>query len=136
MVSHENLVIAGSFVLLVIAVIGLHALERVLGIAVSQHPLVAFLVVVGIAIVLPQLYLARTDDELSPRTRVRFAAAAIAAFALLFASDVLLSGLGPAPLEDAETVQNLAILAIGAVALLAMLGYEAVAGYRSSATGE
>ncbi|EMA42326.1 hypothetical protein [Halobiforma nitratireducens] len=138
MVSRENRVIAASFVLLVIAIGVLTAIDSALEVSLGEHPLPAFLVVVGIAVVLPQLYLAATtpDDgeEISPRARVRFAAVAIAAFAVLFASDVLLTGVGAAPLEDAETLQNLVILGIGGLAVLGLIASEFLAGYRSDSS--
>ncbi|AFZ72333.1 hypothetical protein [Natronobacterium gregoryi] len=140
MVSRENRAIAGSFVLLVTAIAVLTAIDSYTGISMGQHPLPAFLLLVGFAVVVPQLYLAATDDgesdDVSPQARVRFATVAIAAFALLFASDVLLTGFEASPLEDTEALQNLLILAIGAVSLLVLLGYELVAGSRSSGSGE
>ncbi|SDQ27399.1 hypothetical protein [Natronobacterium texcoconense] len=140
MVSRENRVIAGSFVLLVTAIAVLTAIDSYTGVSMGEHPLPAFLLLVGFAVVVPQLYLAATNggesDDISPQARVRFATVAITAFALLFASDVLLTGFEANPLEDVEALQNLLILAIGAVSLLVLLGYELVSGYRSSGSGE
>ncbi|APW96559.1 hypothetical protein CHINAEXTREME_01695 [Halobiforma lacisalsi AJ5] len=137
MVSRENRVIVGSFVLLVAAIALLTTIDRYLGVSLDQHPLPAFLVVVGVAVVLPQLYLAVTtpDDgeEVSPRARVRFAAVAIAAFAVMFAGGTItgLADLTGGALEDPETLQHLAILSVGALALVALVGYEFLDGYRS-----
>jgi len=135
MVSRENRAIAGSFVLLAVAIVVLTAIDTYLDVSMGHHPLPAFLVVVGLAVVVPQLYLAVTDpdedDEVSPRARVRFAAIATAAFSLLFASDVLVTGIEASPLEDLETLQNLSILAIGGGSLLGLIAYELAVGHRS-----
>ncbi|MFU8866645.1 hypothetical protein [Natronococcus sp.] len=82
--SRENRAILASFGLFVLALGGLAVLEGTLGVPVGDGPLAAL--AFAIAIVLPQLYLARTDDEVAPRTRLGVAAVLAGLFALGFAA--------------------------------------------------
>ncbi|RQG98859.1 hypothetical protein EA472_16200 [Natrarchaeobius oligotrophus] len=136
MVSREDRVIAGSVVLLLAVATGLVVLNAATGVMPTEQPLVAYLLVTGLAIVGPQLYLAATDDDVSPRTRVRFAAIALGAFALLFADvSAVERGLATGSIVEREALQHLAIAAIGGGGFVALVCYEFVAGYRSHADG-
>ncbi|RQG91125.1 hypothetical protein EA462_03775 [Natrarchaeobius halalkaliphilus] len=138
MVSRENLVIVSSFVLLVLALAGIGIVDGATTVALGEYPLVMYLLFAGLTIVGPQLYLAATDDDVPPRTRVRFATIVWGLFALVMADvsraeAVLGSGILGA---DLETLQHLAILAIGGGAFVALVCHEFVAGYRSQETDE
>ncbi|WP_293030200.1 hypothetical protein [Natronococcus sp.] len=82
MSSRENRAILASFGVFVFALAGIAVLEGALGIPVGDGPLAAL--AFAVAIVLPQLYLARTDDEVAPRTRLGVAAVLMGLFALGF----------------------------------------------------
>lgn len=130
MVSRENRVILGSVALLVLAIAGGAALERVLGVAVLEQPLVVFVLLYGLPIVVPQLYLAATGDEdASPRARIWLAAivTALFAFALTDGTDVQWS----TAFDDLETFQYALIAGLGAAALAGALGYEILVSSRS-----
>ncbi|WP_306056057.1 hypothetical protein [Natronococcus wangiae] len=118
MISRENAAILGSFALLVLVLAGFSALQR-LGVPVGDYPLVGFLVAVGVAIVLPQLYLARTDDEVAPRTRLWLAAILSGLFAIAFVTE-------PNGFKDAL------VLGVAGGALLVVCWYEARAAYRDA----
>ncbi|AEH36485.1 hypothetical protein [Halopiger xanaduensis] len=133
MVSRENRVIAGSFVLFVLAIVGLLALETVTGVAAGEYPLVAFLVVYGLPVVAPQLYLAATGSgDVSPRTRVRFAVAFSGVFALVIVGGADVDWSWSIAFDDLETVQYTLLGAIGIGAFAGLLCYEVLEGYRSS----
>ncbi|MEY7851943.1 hypothetical protein AB7C87_22385 [Natrarchaeobius sp. A-rgal3] len=137
MLSRENRVIVGSFVLLVIAVAALAVVEVAFDVPIGQQPLLSYLLVTGLVVVTPQLYLAATDDDISARTRVRFTALAIGAFALWFAGHATYQVEWGALLEaEPAVLQEVAILAIGTAAVLGLVCYEFVAGYRSSGGNE
>ncbi|OVE83937.1 hypothetical protein [Natronolimnobius baerhuensis] len=135
MLTRENLVILGSLALLfALLLVGLPLLEDATGLSINDYPLPAFLLFVGLAIVLPQLSLARTDAEASPRTRIRFAVIATGLFALLFTGGTYPEAALEAPLENLESLQGLVILVIGAGAFLGLVGYEFVAGFGSQSS--
>lgn len=117
MIDREGRVIVGSFLVFVVVSAGSVVLERQTGIALREWPLVAFLLVVGVAIALPQLYLAWTETSATSRTRLRFAAVTTAAFAVVFA-------------DDAAGARHLLLAAIGTGALLGLFCYEAFVEYR------
>ena len=121
MLSHENRVILGSFCLALVVLAGVTVTEQVLGIRYSSYPVVAFLMYAGVAVGLPQLYLARTDTTVSPRSRVRFAVIVTMVFAAGFAG-------------MADGLQARLIVGIAGAAFLALVGYEFYAGYRESTT--
>ena len=133
MVSRENRVIAGSFVLFVLAIVGLLALESAIGVAVGEQPLVVFLVVYGLPIVAPQLYLAATDGGgVSPRIRIRFATIVTGLFALAIAGNADVGWANA--LDNLETIQYTLLGAIGVGAFAGLLCYEFLVGYRSGRT--
>ncbi|NGM68251.1 hypothetical protein G6M89_04375 [Natronolimnobius sp. AArcel1] len=135
MSARENLVILSSLALLVVLVlVGLPLLEDMTGFSINAYPLPGFLLVTGLAIVLPQLYLASTDTAVSPRSRVRFAVIATGIFALGFAGGTYPEAALEAPLENLESLQGLVILVIGAGAFLGLVCYEFLAGFRSEST--
>ena len=117
MIDREGRVVFGSFLAFVIVVAGSVVVEQRTGIALREWPLVAFLLVVGVAIALPQLYLAWTETGTRSRTRLRFAAVTTAAFAVAFA-------------DDATGARYLLLATIGTGALVSLLCYEALTGYR------
>ncbi|WP_246998427.1 hypothetical protein [Halosolutus gelatinilyticus] len=123
MVSRENRVIAGAFLIFAIGFLGLTVAEHRFGVLVDDSPLLAYLLLVGVAVVGPQLYLAATGDDVSPRYRLWFAAVAAAGF-------------GSAIASDAVGLQWTAIVAIAGSVFLIAAYYEAVAGYRASQATE
>ncbi|NKE34288.1 hypothetical protein GWG54_00385 [Natronococcus sp. JC468] len=82
MSSRENRAILAAFGLFVLVLAGLSVLEGTFGVPVGDGPLAAL--AFAVAIVLPQLYLARTDDEVAPRTRLGVAAVLAGLFAIGF----------------------------------------------------
>ncbi|WP_049926333.1 hypothetical protein [Halopiger goleimassiliensis] len=135
MPSRENLVILASLLLLFLFVLlGMPLLDRAVGVDLNRYPLPAFVLVAGLAVVVPQLSLARTDDAVTRRTRIRFAVIATGVFAVTFAGDTQLEdGLGWHLLSDLEALQSVLVLAIGAGAFLGLVAYEFAVGYRSGA---
>ena len=121
MVSRENRVILGSVLLLAVAVAAIIAAEQWLDLRYGDNPLLVFLLFAGLAVVVPQLYLARTDAEVDPRSRVRFAVIATMVFAVMFA-------------ESTADRQSQLILTIAGGAFLVLVAAEFVLGYRGSAT--
>ena len=118
MIDREGRVILGAFLAFVIAVATSIVIERQTGFTLHGRPLFAFLLFTGPAVVLPQLYLARTDVEPGPRSRVRFAAIATAAFAVAFA-------------DEATGSYYLLLAVIGTGSLLGLICYEALVEYRA-----
>jgi len=117
--SHENRVILASFCLAAIVLAGVIVAEQWLDIRFGSYPVVAFLLVAGLTVLLPQLYLAATDRTVSPRSRVRFAVVVTVVFALVFA-------------DGTDRLQDLLILAIAGGAFLTLVSYECYAGYRTT----
>ncbi|RQG97677.1 hypothetical protein [Natrarchaeobius chitinivorans] len=115
MVSRENRVLIGSLLLvwLVVTVIGLTGIG-------AESSVLAFVILAGIGIVLPQLYLAATDDDVPGRQRVRIAAVLALVIAML-------------GFPAATSSERLIIAGLVAALLLAVTGYEFAAGYRASA---
>lgn len=66
MLSRENRVILGSFLLFAVSIAGIAVADQRLDVRFADYPLVAFLVFAGLTIVGPQLYLARTDTNVDP----------------------------------------------------------------------
>lgn len=133
MVSRENRAIAGSFVLFVLAFVGLGVLEMATGVAVTDQPLVIFLLLAVPTVVGPQLYLAATDADVSPRTRIRFAVIATGVFAAMVADGPLLEDDLLSVLGDPRALQNVLIVTVAVGAFVGLVCYEFVAGYRSRA---
>ena len=123
MLSRENRVILGSFLLAGVVLAGIIFAEFWLGIRFSDYPVIAFLLFAGLTVGLPQMYLAKTDTTVSPRSRVRFAVIVTMVFAAGFA-------------QNADGIQQTLILAIGASAFLGLVGHEFVAGYRESSRND
>ncbi len=119
MLDREGRVLFGSLLAFVLAVAVSVVLEGQFGVSLRDGPVVAVLLFAGVAVALPQLYLAATDAPIRPRSRLRFAALATAVFAVAFAA-------------EADGVRELAIAAIGISALLALVCYEGLAGYRAA----
>ncbi|MFC6766546.1 hypothetical protein [Natrinema soli] len=118
MIDREGRVVFGSLFVFVVAVAGSIVVERQTGVALQDRPLLAFLVFAGIAVALPQLYLAVTETGPHSRSRLRFAAVATAVFAVAFA-------------DDASGARYLLIAAIGTGSILGLLCYETLEGYRA-----
>ncbi|PCR90841.1 hypothetical protein [Natrinema ejinorense] len=122
MIDRESRIVFGSLLLFVLAHAGSSIVDRQFGIALTGRPLLSFLLFAGVAVALPQLYLAVTDGGLSPRSRLRFVAVATATFAVAFAA-------------DADGLRNLLIATIGTASLLGLLCYEVLADYRAASDG-
>ncbi|WP_254762997.1 hypothetical protein [Natrinema marinum] len=119
MLDREGRVVFGSFLLFVLARTGSVVLEAQLGIALRDRPIPSLVLVAGVAVALPQLYLAVTDVEPTSHSRLRVAAIATAAFAATFA-------------PETDGARSLLIGAIGVGAILSLLCYEALSGYHAS----
>ncbi|OAQ53508.1 hypothetical protein HTG_08495 [Natrinema mahii] len=118
MIDREGRVLFGSLLVFVLAVAVSVVLEGQFGTSLRDGPVVAVLLFAGVAVAVPQLYLAVTDAAISPRSRLRFAALATAVFAVAFAA-------------EAEGLRELVIATIGTGALLALVCYEGITGYRA-----
>ncbi|QCS43807.1 hypothetical protein [Natrinema versiforme] len=123
MLDREDRIIFGSLLLLVLALSGSLVVDRQFGLGIQDWPLLSYLLFAGVAVALPQLYLAVTDGERSrngdrSRSRLRFAAVATAAFAIAFAA-------------DAEGLAHLVIGLIGSGSLVALVCYEVLTDYRA-----
>ena len=123
MIDREGRVVFGSLLAFVLAVSVSVVLERQAGMTVRESPLVVFVLVVGVAIGFPQLYLAwtgtGTERGTRSRTRLRFVAVTTAVFAVAFAH------------ETAGT-RYVLLAVVGIGALVALLCYEALSGYRAA----
>ncbi|WP_222920089.1 hypothetical protein [Natrinema sp. SYSU A 869] len=120
MIDREGRVIFGSLLLVVLALAGSIVVDRQFGVAIRDRPLLAFLLFAGVAVALPQLYLAVTDDdEDRSRSRLRFAAVAMATFAIAFAA-------------DADGGRHLLIALIGISSIVALVCYEVLTDYRTT----
>ncbi|MFA9503285.1 hypothetical protein ACERIM_10935 [Natrinema sp. H-ect1] len=119
MIDREGRVLFGSLLVFVLAVAVSVVLEGQFGVSLRDGPVVAVLLFAGVAVAIPQLYLAATDATIRPRSRLRFAALATAVFAVAFAA-------------EAEGLRELVIATIGTGALLALVCYEGVTGYRAA----
>ena len=114
-VSHENrvlLVSTGTVLLVLVAV----AVADIGG----ESALLTALVLAGVGVLAPQLYLAATDDEVNPRTRVRVG---------VLVTVVLLWGQWSVA---ADAVKPL-VAGAGVALLVGLVAYEFWAGYRSTA---
>ena len=81
MLSRENRAILASFGIFVLALAGVAVLVGTLGVPAGDGPIAAL--AFAVAIVLPQVYLAWTDDEVAPRTRLGVATVLAGLFALV-----------------------------------------------------
>jgi hypothetical protein len=117
MVSRENRVILASLALVALLAVA----ARLTGLG-DDSAVGVFLVVVGAGILLPQLYLARTDEGVDPGRRVRVGAFLTALFAFAIAN-------------GAPAFERRVLATVGLALLVALLVREAVAGYRDSLAG-
>lgn len=118
MIDRESRIIFGSFLVFVLVHAGSIVVDHQFGIGLQDLPFLSFLFA-SVAVALPQLYLADTDDGSHPRSRLRFAAVATAAFAVAFTA-------------DADGARYLLIATIGTGSLLGLVCYEALSGYRAA----
>ncbi|WP_436347208.1 hypothetical protein [Natronorubrum sp. FCH18a] len=117
MIDRDGRIVFGSLLVFVVILTGSNIADHQFGVSLHDHPLLSFLVFAGIAVVVPQLYLAATDDEPWPRERIQFVAVATAVFATLFAA-------------DATGIRYLVLASIGAVSLFALVCYEVLRWHR------
>jgi hypothetical protein len=115
MVSRENRVSLVSLGL--VALLGIVVAVTDIG---AESPITAFLLVAVVGVLLPQLYLARTGDEVGPAARVRVGGYLTALFAFAFAN-------------NAPAFERRVLATVGIGLLVALLVREAVAGYREAA---
>lgn len=114
MVSRVNRVLVASLALVFLS----FAVVAATGIGQGSG-LVAFVILAGVGFLAPQLYLARTDDTVSPRSRVRFGVVMTALVAFFSAGSA-------APPEQ----YVVGVLGLGLLGGLAV--YEFVDGYRAA----
>ena len=118
MAARENRVIVGAFVCFLLTVVVVGYADRVLELPLDG-PLVTFVLFAGIGIVGPQLYLAtRDEDDVSARSRVRFAVLSTFVLAVLFGGT--------------DGWQERLVLGTGVVAYLGYVAHQLAAGYRTS----
>ncbi|QFU81148.1 hypothetical protein [Natronorubrum aibiense] len=115
MVSRENRVLIGSLLAVWLAVIGI----GLTGIG-AQSAVVTFVVLAGIGIIAPQLYLAVTDADVSPERRVRIA--------VMLAIVIAMLGFG-----RVEPLERGVIGALVAALFVALVAFEFASGYRETA---
>lgn len=115
MVSRENAAILAAFALFVVAVAATTAAGY------GSNLLIGVLLVPGIVILLPQLYLALTDREsdVPARYRIRFGVLVT----ILYAGGAATTASG---------LERTTLQVVAAGLLVALLAYEVVAGYREA----
>lgn len=111
MLSRENRVLLGAMVLVVIVFIVLEWLSTSVGLEGLAGPLAGFILVVGLGVAAPQLYLAKTDSSREPATRLRIVVFLTVVFAFMFA-------LG------ASAFEQLVILGLTGLLVVGWFGYE------------
>lgn len=114
MVSRVNRVLLASFGLVLLS----FAVAAAIG-SGRWSGLVTFLVLGGIGFLAPQLYLARTDDTVSPRSRVRFGVVMTALTAFFSAG-------------SAAGSERYVVGTLGLGLLVGLAVYEFVDGYRDA----
>ncbi|USZ70682.1 hypothetical protein [Natronosalvus halobius] len=119
MVSRESRVLLGSMALVAAVILGLDLVTNALGLPRWSSPLFGFLVIVGLGVAVPQLYLARTDDERSPLTRLRIVVFLTVVFAFLFVG-------------GAQGLERQAIAGLTALTVVGWFGYEFLVAYRAA----
>lgn len=117
MIDRSGRIVFGSLLALVLILASSVVLEQQFGAGLQDYPLLAFLVFAGVALAGPQLYLAATDEDGPTRSRVQFAAIAVAVFATVFAG-------------NAEGVRYLLIATIGACSVFGLVCYELLSWYQ------
>lgn len=117
MVSRENRVLLASLALVALLAVAVSVTS--LG---SGNPIVAFLLVGVVGVLLPQLYLARTDDDIDPGSRIRVGGFLTALFAFAMAN-------------GAPAFERRVLATLGLGLLVALVVAEVVAGYRDSIPG-
>ncbi|MDQ2052551.1 hypothetical protein RBH26_19000 [Natronolimnohabitans sp. A-GB9] len=121
MLDRTGRVVFGSLLALALVLTGSVVVEEQFGVGLQAYPFLSFLVFAGIAIAVPQLYLAATDEG-STRSRVQFATVGTAVFAVAFAGDV-------------DGIQYLLIATAGAVAVIGLVCYELLRWHRITSDG-
>lgn len=114
MLSRENRVLLVALALVAVATAAVGAA----GVG-GDDPLLVLTVVAGLGVVAPQLYLAATGGDVSPRSRVR----AAVVVSLLFAFGLY----GTAPPD-----RRLPVAVAAGALLLGLVAYELLAGYRGA----
>ncbi|ELZ15156.1 hypothetical protein C477_18250 [Haloterrigena salina JCM 13891] len=126
MIDRDGRIVFGSLLALILVLTVSIVVEEQFGVGLREYPVLSFLVFAGLALAVPQLYLAATDDETADddptRSRVQFAAVATAVFALAFA-------------DDASGISYLVIAGIGSGAVIALVCYEALRWHHGSSEG-
>lgn len=113
MVSHENRVLLASLALVgVLAVIAT-------AVDLGSSALVTLTIVAGVGVLAPQLYLARTDDSIDPRRRLRAGVVVTLVFTW-------------AMYNTASGDEKWLVAGVGLVLFAGFFVYEAVGGYRES----
>ena len=121
MIDRDGRIVFGSLLFLVLALSASIVVENQFGVALRDYPVISFLLFAAV-LAAPQLYLATTDDAVSTRSRVQFAALATAVFATAFA-------------DGTEGARYLLIALAGAGAVVGLLCYEALCWHRDSSEG-
>ncbi|MFP9191352.1 hypothetical protein [Natronosalvus vescus] len=111
MVSRESRVLLVSMALIAVIVVGLEVVTAAFGLPHWSSPLFGFLLVVGLGVAAPQLYLAATGSERSTVTRLRIVVFLTVVFALFFVG-------------GASGLERLTIWAITGLTVVGWFGYE------------
>ncbi|SEH16657.1 hypothetical protein SAMN04487967_2767 [Natronorubrum sediminis] len=111
MLDRDGRVVFGSLLAFVVILGTSTLIDGQFGVSLFDQPLLAFVVFAGVAIAIPQLYLAVVDDDPWSRERVQFATVTTAVLAIAFGA-------------DAEGGYYLVISTIGACSLLGLVAYE------------
>ena len=119
MVSDETRTIGMALLALLVVLGILGALEATPTLPAGWSSLLGFLLVAGLGFAVPQAYLARTDESVSPLVRIRAIPITLLVFGTMFS-------------PGATTLELLGIWAVVAAAVLLALRYEFRAGYLSS----
>lgn len=119
MIDRDGRIVFGSLLAFVLILSASLVVEFQFGIELREFPFLSFLVFAGVAVAAPQLYLAATDDAVPARIRIQFATVATAVFATVFAG-------------NATGIRYLLIATIGGCAVVGLVGYELLTGYRDS----
>lgn len=121
MPSLETRVILGSLLSVLIAFALFVFVESTVGFPAEWSTLAGFLIIVGLGIGAPQLYLASTDRSVPATSRFGFLIVVLFLF-------------GPIAVQTATRAEQIAILVLTGVVILLVVVFQFRAGYKQSTT--